>query len=147
MPEYTLTVTFVDSYGREGRKMFTSVPTIADEATAITSAGVLLTALANAMEADILRYTLSRETVYADTLDAGANVDEGGIFTLRKEDTKKGALRIPSPVNAMFNADGSLDLTSAIVTSLATEFFTGSDWTFSDGEQATALVSGYIERA
>ena len=145
MPAYTVVFEMVDAYERPTRKEFETVATIADEAAALAAAAALATDLGNITEARILAYTVARRVVYVDTVDAGANRDEGAIMTLRKEDNKKASIRVPAPINAIFNADGTLDLTNAIVTAFATNFLTGGDWTFSDGEQAGELVSGYLE--
>ena len=145
MPEYMVVYEMVDAYERSTRKEFETVVTMVDEAAALAAAAALATDLGNITEARILAYTVAQRVVYVDTVDAGANRDEGAILTLRKEDNKKASIRVPAPINAIFNADGTVDLTNAAVTALVANFLTGGDWTFSDGEQATEIVSGYLE--
>ena len=144
MPVYEVSFEMVDAYGRSASKRFESVDLL-DEATALASAAALATALANLTELDILAYSVGQRIVYTDTPDAGANRDEGVTFTMRKLDNFKGSIKVPGPVNSIFNADGSVDLTDAIVTGFINSFLSGADWTFSDGEQASAIIKGELD--
>lgn len=145
MPAYSVMFELIDDYNRKTRKTFETVPTTADEAAAQAAAAALATDLGNITEARILAYTVARRTVYTDSVTTGANRDEGAILSLRKEDNYLDAIRVPAPINAIFNADGTVDLANGAVTAFVANFLTGGDFTFSDGEQASELVSGYLE--
>lgn len=146
MPEYTVRFSMVDAYQRTASKSFTTVSTMADETAALAAAAGLATDLANLTELDILSYEISQRVVYTDTVDAGANRDEGVTFQLRKVDNFLGDIKVPGPINAIFNGDGSVDLTDAAVTAFISNFLTGGDFTFSDGEQATSLIKGSLDK-
>lgn len=145
MPAYKVMFEMVDAYQRPARKTFETVDTIADETEALAAAAALATDLANLTMLDILAYTVSRRTVYTDTVDAGANRDAGVTFTLRKSDNYKDDIKVPGPVLGIFDGDGSVDLADAAVTAFIANFLTGGDFTFSDGEQATSLLSGSLD--
>lgn len=146
MPAYTVTFELVDAYQRQTRKTFETVDTIADETAALAAAAALATDLANLTEADILAYHVSQRVVYTDTVTAGANIDEGVTFSLRKVDNFKAPIKVPAPINSIFQADGSVNLSDAAVTAFIANFLTGGDFTFSDGEQASALLSGRLDK-
>jgi hypothetical protein len=55
-------------------------------------------------------------------------------------------LKVPGPINAIFNADGTVNLTHAAVAAFVANFLTGGDFTFSDGEQATAVIRGTLDK-
>lgn len=147
MPVYKVTFQMVDSYERQTSKSFESV-TLADEATALTSAEALADALAALSGCRILYYVVGQEIPYTDAVTAGSNVDAGLTVTMRKVDNKKAPLTVPAPAPAIFDAVGNL-ITSPIPT-VASDFLdmfvTGGDWTFSDGEQASEVVSGKLDK-
>ena len=144
MPVYTAFYQMEDSYGRVTSKTFESVD-LADEATALTSAAGLADDLSALSEIRVLAYTVGRRVVYTDVNDTGSNKDTGVTFTMRKEDNYKAPIKVPGPVPSIFNSDGSVDVTDALVTAFTSNFLVGGDWTFSDGEQATMLVSGVLD--
>lgn len=146
MPTYKVTFEMVDAYGRAASKTFETVSSMADETAALAAAASLATALANLTELDILAYSVGQRIVYTDTADAGANRDEGVTFTLRKADNYKAPIKVPGPVNSIFDIAGNVDLTDGIVTAFINNFLTGASFTFSDGEQASAVVSGTLDK-
>ena len=146
MPEYLVSVDMVDAYGRPASKRFKSVSTIADFDAAKTAAASLVGDLAGLSELDVLAYQVGERVVYTDTVVAGANRDEGVTFQLRKTNNYKGNIKVPGPINAIFNADGTVDLVDAAVTAFIAHFLTGGNFTFSDGEQASNLISGLLDK-
>lgn len=146
MPTYQVTYELQDAYGRKTRKRFETISSIADHAAAVAAANTLAVALADLTELDILAHNVSLRTIYSDSVVAGANKDEGVTLTLQKADNYNAAIKVPGPINAIFNADGSVDLSNAIVTAFVNEFLVGADFTFSDGEQANSLVSGRLDK-
>lgn len=151
MTVFTLNTTMQDAYGRTTRKLFktediSGADIGAEYLAAQGFATTLLTALGNISEAQILYYNLGREVVYTDTFDAGANVDEGMTALARKTNNKLTVIKVPAPINAIFNADGTLDITDAIVTSYTNHFIAGNGFTISDGENILVLVSGRLDK-
>lgn len=146
MPSYMVTYEMVDAYNRRTRKTFHTVDTIADEAAAQAAAAALATDLANLTELDILAYNVSLRTVYTDTVTAGANKDEGVTFVMRKVDNFNDDIKVPGPINSIFDSNGNVDLTDAAVAAFLANFLTGGDFTFSDGEQATQAIRGTLDK-
>lgn len=145
MPSYEVVYSMEDAYGRPTTKTFQSVDTLADETAALAAAAGLATDLANLTEAVILSYSVKQRVPYTDSVDPGANKDEGVTFSIRKVDNFKDVIKVPAPINAIFNADGTVDLTNAAVTAFISNFLVGGDFTFSDGEQGSALLSGKLD--
>lgn len=150
MTVFTLDVTLEDAYGRKTRKRFetediSGADIGAEYLTAQGFATTLLAALANLSEARVLYYNLGSEVTYTDTVDTGANKDEGITFVARKADNKRDNLKVPAPVNSVINSDGSVDLTDALVTAYTAHFFASGGFTFSDGESVTEVISGRLD--
>ncbi len=151
MTVFTLSVTMQDAYGRVTRKLLktediSGADVGAEYLLAQGFATTLLTALGNLTEAEILYYNLGREVTYTDTPVAGANVDEGMTALARKTNNKLVVIKVPAPINAVFNPDGTLDIVDAIVTAYTNHFIATGGFTISDGENITALVSGRLDK-
>lgn len=151
MTVFTLNVTMVDDYGRTTRKQFKSEDISgadlgAEYIVANTDAGTLTTALAALSECAILYYNLGREVTSGDTVTTGANIDEGLTAIGRKLNNKLTVMKVPGPVNSVFNPDGTLDILDAVVTAYTDHFKVGGGFTVSDGENITDLVSGRLDK-
>lgn len=146
MPEFIVTFEMVDAYNRRTRKVFHTVDTMADYDAAVAAAAGLATDLANLSELDILAYNVSGRTVYTDTVDVGANKDEGVTFTMRKVDNYNDDIKVPGPLNAIFDTNGNVLPANGLVTAFLANFLVGGDFTFSDGEQAQNLVRGSLDK-
>lgn len=146
MPQYYVSFDMVDAYQRPARKSWYTVDTIADETAALAAAAGLATDLANLTELDILAYTVSQRVVYTDVIVAGANRDEGVTLVLRKVDNYKDDIKVPGPINSIFDSEGRVNLADAAVTAFVSNFLTGGDFVFSDDEQASALLYGSLDK-
>lgn len=151
MTVFFLHVTLEDAYGRQSTKRYESedISGVDLGAELLTFQGfvtTLLAALANLSEADVLAYNMGTRVTYTDTVDAGANLDEGITLSVRKLDNYKGILKVPAPVNSVVNADGTVDITDALVTAYYNHFLVTGGFTLSDGENAQALLSGRLDR-
>lgn len=145
MPEFLVMYELEDAYHRKTRKTFATVDDMADFDAAVTAAGDLAADIAGLSELDVLAYTVSQRTPYTDTVTAGANKDEGVTFTMRKADNRNDDIKVPGPINAIFNSQGQADMANAAVTAFLANFLVGGDFTFSDGEQATEAVKGTLD--
>lgn len=143
MATFYVTAFYRDAYTRKGTKRFQLE--VVDHAAALTRAASLVGALANIMEAEIVKYTVWQEVAYSDTLDAGANKDEGATFSCDLGAGKEAALKIPSPLHSIRNADGSIDLLDAAVTGLESEFLSG-EVLISDGEVVLDFLKGTLDK-
>ena len=150
MTIFTLAVTLEDDYGRISRKRYetediSGIDVGAEYLVAQGFATTLLTALGNLSEMDILYYNLGREVTYTDTVVAGANKDVGLTALGRKTDNKLTVIKVPAPVDTVFNPDGTLDITDALVTAYTNHFIATGGFTISDGENIVALVRGRLD--
>jgi hypothetical protein len=136
----------VDAYERPVSKSFETDSTVTDYTEALAAAADLATDLGNISEARILSYTVTGRVVYTDTVVSGANKDEGCTLVLRKSDNYKDILKIPAPINAIFDTDGTVLLANAAVTAYVSHFLTSGGFVFSDGEQGVELVSGRLDK-
>lgn len=134
----------VDSQNRAVSKTFQTA-NLADFAAVSAAASALATDLGNITGARILSYTINIRTVYTDNVTAGSNRDEGLTLVLRKSDNYKDILRVPAPID-VFDGNGNVDVTNVAVTAFVSNFLTDGDFTFSDGEQATELLSGSLDK-
>ena len=143
MATFKMTVIYEDAYTRRGRKVF-KLETL-DFAAALTRAGTFASALAGIMGAKILRYDVGQEVSYSDTVTALSNKDEGATIQTDLGAGKTASLKIPAPEKGIFNADGSVDLTDALVTALESEYLSG-EVTISDGEVVLDFKSGVLDK-
>jgi hypothetical protein len=145
MPNFITTIELVDAAGRSARKTYEHNET--DFATAQVAAAALADDLQAITELEVLAHTTSERTVYGSgVLTSGANKDEGAVFSLRKADNYKASHRVPGPIQAMRNTGNDrLDTDNADVVEYFQNFITGN-FTISDGESATALISGVLEK-
>lgn len=144
MPAYQLEYVLVDGYAREGRKRFTT-QTIADFAAAMALAAAVLADLQAITGMGVLRYTITQEFSVLSGATAGANKDAGITLSVRKADSRRDTLKIPSPESSYLLPDGTVDITDAIVTDWFANFTTAGDLTLSDGEVASELLSGHLD--
>lgn len=143
MSVWQFSYTLLDAYNRSSVK-HGEVEAV-DYAAAVAAVAAYLTDVGNITEAEILRYSVTQDVVYTDTVDAGANLDEGATFSFMKQDNKKASVKIPAPVNAIFDSDGKVILTNSLVTLFAAHYIAGPLY-LSDGETATELKSGKLDR-
>lgn len=145
MAIFTATYELYDSAGRTGRKLveFDSV----DFATAETAAGALADDLQAITELELISYTVASRTVYGSGVQtAGSNLDEAGVFSLRKTDGYKASHRVPGIIQAArTTGSDALDTTNAAVVAYFQNWITG-DARMSDGEQISALLKGVLEK-
>lgn len=142
MTQYSVGYTLEDAYGRNTSKKY--LVEAVDVAAARTAASDMAADLAQLTEAQILWYTVAEKITYSDTVDAGANKDEGVTFVVRKTDNEKATIKVPAPINAIFNTDGTVDLTNSAVSSFMANFLSGV-FLVSDGEVVDSLLSGRLD--
>lgn len=143
MADFAMAMTYVDAYQRRGTKRYELSAT--DFTAALARAATLATALGNLMEADILKYTVGQEVPYTDTVDAGANRDEGITISADLGAGKTAAIKVPTPVNTVINPDGTVDITDGLITAFEAEFLSG-EVLVSDGETVLDFLSGKLDK-
>jgi len=143
MAIFPATISMVDAYGRALTKRVDI--SAADYATALTNAASFVDDLQAITEAEVLYYSVATKVVYAGTLTAGANRDEGATFSVRTTDNEKAVVKVPAPMNAIFQSDGSVDLSNALVTALFANYL-GALVLVDDGETVISLISGRLDK-
>ncbi|MCI0561595.1 MAG: hypothetical protein MN733_24160 [Nitrososphaera sp.] len=143
MADFKATVTLKDAYQRESTKRYQI--TAADVAAAAAALAAYVVDLANITEAEILKTTLTSQTVVVDNVDAEANIDEGVTFSFLKADGEKASVKVPAPLNAILTTTGEVDVSLLLVTNWANHFIGGPLYV-SDRELATELLSGKLDR-
>lgn len=149
MTIFNAIVVLEDAYGRKTRKMFelSDISDVNVGAEFLTARGLvagMVADLAALSEARVLSYEVKERVVYTDTADAGANIDEGITLVVEKVDNFRAILKVPAPVNSVIDPDGTVDIVDALVTAYFTNFT--ADFTLSDGELASTLISGRLDK-
>lgn len=143
MAIYPMAVSMIDAYNRPVNKRFDV--SAADYAAALVVAGNFASDLADITECRILSYTVATRVTYSDVVTAGANRDEGVTLSVRTADNEKAVIKVPGPINDIFQADGSVDLTDGAVTAFIANYLSGSVLV-DDGEVVTELISGRLDK-
>ena len=151
MTVFNVHFTLRDAFGRRTRKMYqtediSDLDVGAEFLTAYNEAALLMADLQALTLAEVLYYTVQAQVAVVDTADVGANIDEGITLVVDKSDNKAAILKVPAPTLTVVNADGSVDITAGAVTNYHDNFTTSGKFTVSDGEKATALISGRLDR-
>lgn len=150
MPVFGVSFELVDDYNRGARKTWYTEATTADYDAAAAAAAALFVDLAVLTELRVLAYTISQRITVVDAVTAGANRDEGVTFTMRMEDLYKDDLKVPGPINSIFDENGNVitqpALPAAVSDFLANFAAAGGVFTFSDGEQWVEFVIGTLDK-
>lgn len=141
-----------DDYSRTASKEYELLPAVVTLAAAEAAALAFADALATISELRVLAYTIRQRYVYTDTVTPGANRDEGVTFTMRKVDLMKGSIKVPGPINSIFDAEGKV-ITSPTLPTAVSDFLehfhhlgATAAFTFSDGEQWVEYSSGTLDK-
>lgn len=143
MAIFQATITLQDSFDRSSTKRFEG--DFLDFAAASAAVVLLVSDLDALSEAQVIRYTVGQKSDYSGSLVAGANLDAGITLSVMKDDNEKATLKVPAPALSVVNADGTVDITDALVTDY-TDNWTAGTWTVSDGEGVASLLSGKLDR-
>ena len=149
--QFYVTYLMEDAHGRRTRKRyqtenFNGVDQGADFLSAVAAAQALQADISALSELDVLSFHISYEETVTDTVTAGANKDEGGSIVVSKVgSTKRHTMKVPGPAAAVRNADGTLDITNALITDFVANFQVAGDFLISDGEQVDAIKSARLD--
>lgn len=144
MTTCTVTYRLVDGFSREGEKTFVT-QNLADYPAVVAAAAAFLADLQAITGMGVLRYTITQEFSVLSGATLGANKDAGITLSVRKADSRRDNLKIPGPELSIILPDGTVDIADAIVTGYFANFTTSGDWTLSDGEIATEILSGRLD--
>lgn len=139
------TVNLVDSYGRPTTKRLeTETDVLATAQTAVTALLITLNAVTD-LQCLSVSYSLKDGTqVFAGA--AGSNVDVGATFRLRLADGEIAAYKVPGFPASLVLANGSIDPAGAEVVAYFGNFLAAGDFTVSDGDVVTDILTGELDR-
>jgi hypothetical protein len=143
MANFQASITLQDSFDRRSTKRFEG--DFVDFAAAGTAVVLLVADLDALSDAQVIAYNVGQKSDYSGSLVAGANLDAGITLSVQKDDNEKAVLKVPAPALSVVNADGTVDITAALVTDYVDNWITGT-WYISDGENVASLLSGKLDR-
>lgn len=143
---FKLGISVVDDFTRVSTRSFL-LEAVAF-ANAQTLVGTFVPAYQAVTECHVFESRLTEVDTIAGSPVAGANVDAGMSISAQLDTPgKKANIQIPNPVAAVVNADGSIDLTDVLITTLETEYTKATPYvTASDGEKVTSFLKGTLDR-
>lgn len=142
-----LSMTLNDAYGRETHRRY-EMETQVDILTYQTVADAFSAALQAVTDLGLVRADLILQGITAPfAVTAGANVDTGATFSgyIDGEDGKKASMKLPGVKPALVDADGSVPITGAVATWLAS-FETAGAFKISDGETIDSWIKGALDK-
>ena len=133
-----------DVYGRKTNRTY-QVDAL-DFAAAATAQSAFLVDLAALTKLRIVASTLRQKTGYSDSVTAGANKDAGLTLSFRTSDGNLAGLNVPDPIAGVVPVGNEVaDLSNTELVAFADNFISGG-FRVSDGETATELVAGRLDR-
>lgn len=145
MPSFTITYTLVDAYNRTTTKTVETTDNVVDFAAALAMANAFAGDLAAISELRVLWYVVSQRVTFVDAVTAGANRDEGATLQFRKSDYYLANVKVPGPIQAIRNADGTIAIAHQAVVDFVANWLATPGLTLSDGEIASEFVGGTLD--
>lgn len=143
-----ISVKLIDDYGRTSTKRLELATDVA--ATAITDAVTVAEGLAAASDCGLLSCTVLFDAAVTPTsATSGGNLDAGASIQglLTGTPAKYATLKVPAPLAAYINSDGTIDLANATLKTFL-DFYTEAviKCDISDGETVDSWVKGTLDR-
>lgn len=140
---FTISVTYVDAYGRTTTRRYENTrSTISDAAS---DAGAMVTAYQAIGDLGVAKFEISQMTPQAVSPQAGSNLDTGGTVHAVLDNAKGYAAHIPGIKAALVNSDGSLDLGDSDLLAWLALFQTGGKFRVSEGNYFTTYRYGELD--
>lgn len=139
-----LTFTTIDAYARQGKKGYEGVDTVMADAQ--TSAAALLADFNGLTLLGVVKESFTTDVLVFQSAQAGANLDAGATIRTRLNNGKLYSFKIPAPVAAVINSDGSIDVTNALVTDFIANFESAGKYRVSEGNYVVAILGGELDR-
>lgn len=136
--------TIQDAYARQGSKRFEGTDTLLADAQ--TSAAALLIDFNALSLTGVVKETYSIDSLIFQAAQAGANLDAGATIRTRLNNGKLYSFKVPAPVAAVINSDGSIDVTSALVTDYIANFEAAGKYRVSEGNYVVDILGGELDR-
>lgn len=146
MTLFSGSILFKDAFNRKTRRQLSFEAL--DFLTAQAEMAAVVSAYAAMCEAGIVSSRVWEDTDVATVIVAGSNIDEGATFSWELNTLlsgKKAATKVPAPNKVIFDANGSMDLTNALVLAVETVFLNGIVQ-ISEKETPVDLLSGKLDK-
>jgi len=142
MPAYGCKLFLRDAYSRETTR--SAIVSGTDPVAAGLLLGQWATDVQGVTKCHVYKQRLFVDEEIAGAPAAGANIDEGmTISVLLEGGVKKASIQLPAPVDAIRNADGTIDISNALMTALEAEY---QDNIFiSDGEKTDSFLKARLD--
>ena len=145
MAIYAVTFIIEDEQGRStSREVLFDV---ADEATLLTDAALMLTDYQAMTKSGIQSYTYRRAVSVLNAPGAGSNIDAGATFKFNSALPISPTVKVPDPVEAVKDGQGGIDLADAIVTAWFANYNPGTAKVNANNPtQPTSIATGTLDK-
>lgn len=146
MATWKLGFSLVDAFARITTRSF--ILEAADYTAAATLTTQFTSLYQDVTELHLFETRLVEEDAIAGAPIGGSNVDAGMSITAQlATPNKKASIQIPSPVAAVINPDGTIDVTGTEMAALLVAYTQATNYiTASDGEVVTAFIKGVLDK-
>lgn len=145
MPNFVATVTMIDSKNRQCTKRYETETDVL--LTAQTAVAALVTDLELVTDLGVVTVTYSvSDDALASSADPASNIDTGATFRCRLDDGKIAAHKVPGFPLAKVGTGGAIDCADVDVVAYFDNFLLAGDFTLSDGQTITAVLTGMLDK-
>jgi hypothetical protein len=144
MADFVATVTLIDSLSTQVTKRYETETDVL--ATAQAAVALLITDLEAITDLGVVSVTYSlKDVTEASAAAEGSSVDAGATFRCRLADGSIASHKVPGFPIAKVGGNRAIDPTDVDVAAYFANFEAGGDFTLSDGEVITAVLSGTFD--
>lgn len=140
---FTISITYVDDYGRTSTRRYENTRTTISDAAA--DAAALIAAYGAIGDLGVAKFEISQMTPQSVSPGSGANLDTGGTVHAVLENARQYAAHIPGIKAAVVNPDGSLDLGDSDLLAYLALFETAGHFRVSEGNYFVTYRYGELD--
>lgn len=144
MAVYEVRLTIKDHWKRLSSQTLVTQDLV-DEAAALAAAAAAVADWQALSTMGVVSYTVGQRIVVNETPAVGSSRDAGLTMSILKTNGKKSPIRVKSPESSIFDGNGNLDIGNTLANDFVDNFKAAGDFTFSDGENALEIDSGYLD--
>ena len=145
MPSFSASIELVDYHNRPRKMIVETSSGVADFAAADTLISSFVTDLKAISQLRVIAYTVHKRVIVTDSVTTNANKDEGCTLAFRKIDGRMASIKVPAPIDAIRNIDGTIDTEAAEVVAYVANWLAEPGLTLSGGELASEFVGGTLD--
>ncbi len=145
MAIYIVTFVIADEQSRNTNREV--IFDVADEATLLTDAALMLTDIQAMMKSGVQSYTYRRTVSVLNAPGAGSNIDAGATFKFNSALPISPTVKVPDPVEAIKDGQGGIDLADALVVSWFANYQPGTARVNINNPTApTSIATGTLDK-